>query len=66
MSPDDVSAFLPVIEEDELSSSSYVSEMSGPPDPQVMKYAFLGFTYKRPKRHVRTSDVAFDPPAADS
>jgi hypothetical protein len=45
MSPDDVSTFLPVIEEDELtSSSSYLSEMSGPPDPQVMKHAFLGFT----------------------
>jgi serine/threonine protein kinase len=66
-SPDDISAFSPVIDEDEFSSLSMsLSEMSGPPDPQVMKYAFLGFTYKRPKRHVRVADVVFDAPATDS
>jgi serine/threonine protein kinase len=60
-SPEDLSAFEQVQHETQMSTSS-MSEMSDAKAPELMKYAFLGFTYKRPRRSVLSGDVVFDPP----
>jgi serine/threonine protein kinase len=58
-SPEDLSAFEAVEEESsEVSASSTMSEVR---EPDMLKYAFLGYTYKRPKHlSVTAKDVGFE------
>jgi serine/threonine protein kinase len=49
-SPEDLSAFEAF--DDESSGSSEISEVR---EPQMMKYAFLGYTYKRPRKQAVTA-----------
>jgi serine/threonine protein kinase len=52
-SPEDLSAFEPL---DEESSDRWMaSETSEIRQPQVLKYAFLGYTYKRPRKSIATA-----------
>jgi serine/threonine protein kinase len=60
-SPEDLSAFEQVQPTSPTSMLS-VSDLSVAKAPQMTKYAFLGFTYKRPRKPVLAVDVNFDPP----
>jgi protein-serine/threonine kinase len=51
-SPEDVSAFEPC--DEDSSAQSTASDMSEIRQPQVLKYAFLGYTYRRPQKAAAT------------
>lgn len=59
--PEDLSAFENV--DDHILSTC--SSMSNVADKKKMKYAFLGFTYMRPRKHVRSVDIDFSPADED-